>query len=447
MKKFKITKGLDIPLAGEPKQELSETKLTKKVAVTGPDYVNMKPTLKVQVGDVVKKGQILFTAKKLEKINFTAPVAGKVTAINRGEKRRFLSLVIEREGNEEVEFNSYDKDELNSLTAEKATEQLLASGFWTFLRTRPFGTLANPDEPPRSIFVNLMDTNPHAPSMSVALEGKEEDLRNGITVLTKLTEGKINVVKSPNCKFQIEENDKIRLYEFEGPHPAGLPGTHIHFIDPVGQNKHVWHIDAQDVAAIGKLFTTGKLDFERVISIAGPEVKNPRLIKTEIGADIDEILQSEIASEDVRIISGSVLSGREAKNELAFLGAYHRQISVLPEPKERTFLGWALPFGELFSVKNVLLTSRKKKLRLTTALNGGRRAIVPIGTYEKVMPLDILPTFLLRMLAVGDVEESEKLGALELIEEDLALCSFVCPAKIDHETNLRNLLNIIQKEG
>ncbi len=447
MKKFKITKGLDIPLAGEPKQELSETKLTKKVAVTGPDYVNMKPTLKVQVGDVVKKGQILFTAKKLEKINFTAPVAGKVTAINRGEKRRFLSLVIEREGNEEVEFNFYGKDELNSLTAEKVTEQLLASGFWTFLRTRPFGTLANPDEPPRSIFVNLMDTNPHAPSMSVALEGKEEDLRNGITVLTKLTEGKVNVVKSPNCKFQIEENDKIKLYEFEGPHPAGLPGTHIHFIDPVGQNKHVWHIDAQDVAAIGKLFTTGKLDFERVISVAGPEVKNPRLIKTEIGADIDEILQSEIASEDVRIISGSVLSGREAKNELAFLGAYHRQISVLPEPKERTFLGWALPFGELFSVKNVLLTSRKKKLRLTTALNGGRRAIVPIGTYEKVMPLDILPTFLLRMLAVGDVEESEKLGALELIEEDLALCSFVCPAKIDHETNLRNLLNIIQKEG
>ena len=447
MKKFKITKGLDIPLAGEPKQELSETKLTKKVAVTGPDYVNMKPTLKAQVGDVVKKGQVLFTAKKLEKINFTAPVAGKVTAINRGEKRRFLSLVIERDGNEEVEFNSYDKDELNSLTAEKVTEQLLASGFWTFLRTRPFGTLANPDEPPRSIFVNLMDTNPHAPSMSVALEGKTEDLRNGITVLTKLTEGKVNVVKSPNCKFQIEENDKIKLYEFEGPHPAGLPGTHIHFIDPVGQNKHVWHIDAQDVAAIGKLFTAGKLDFERVISIAGPEVKNPRLIKTEIGADIDEILQGEIASDDVRIISGSVLSGREAKNELAFLGAYHRQISVLPEPKERPFLGWALPFGELFSVKNVLLTSRKKKLRLTTALNGGRRAIVPIGTYEKVMPLDILPTFLLRMLAVGDVEESEKLGALELIEEDLALCSFVCPAKIDHETNLRNLLNIIQKEG
>ena len=447
MKKFKITKGLDIPLAGEPKQELSETKLTKKVAVTGPDYVNMKPTLKVQVGDVVKKGQVLFTAKKLEKVNFTAPVAGKVTAINRGEKRRFLSLVIEREGNEEVEFDSFSKDELNSLTAEKVTEQLLASGFWTFFRTRPFGTLADPDNPPRSIFVNLMDTNPHAPSMSVALQGKEEDLRNGITVLTKLTEGNINVVKSPDCKFAIDENDKIKLYEFEGPHPAGLPGTHIHFIDPVGQNKHVWHIDAQDVAAIGKLFTTGKLDFERVISIAGPEVKNPRLIKTEIGADIDEIIQGEIASDDARIISGSVLSGREAKNELAFLGAYHRQISVLPEPKKRTFLGWALPFGELFSVKNVLFTSRKKKLRLTTALNGGRRAIVPIGTYEKVMPLDILPTFLLRMLAVGAIEESENLGALELIEEDLALCSFVCPAKIDHETNLRNVLNIIQKEG
>ncbi len=447
MKRFKITKGLNIPLAGEPQQKLAETKLTKLVAVTGPDYVNMKPTLKVQVGDEVKKGQLLFTAKKLEKINFTAPVSGKVVAINRGEKRRFLSLVIERNGNDEVEFNSYDENKIDDLSREKVTEQLLASGFWTFLRTRPFGTLANPDLPPRSIFVNLMDTNPHAPSMSVALEGKENDLRTGIKILAKLTEGKVNVVKSPSCKFTIEENDKFSLYEFEGPHPAGLPGTHIHFIDPVGQNKHVWHIDAQDVAAIGKLFLTGKLDFERVISVAGPSVKNPRLIKTEIGADINEILQDEISDEKVRIISGSVLSGREANGELAFLGAYHRQISALPEPQKRRFLGWMLPFGEMFSVKNVLLTSRSKKLCLTTALNGGKRAIVPIGTYEKVMPLDILPTFLLRMLAVGDVEESEKLGALELIEEDLALCTFVCPAKIDHETNLRNVLNLIEKEG
>ncbi len=447
MEKYKITKGLDIPLAGEPKQELTETKLTAKVAVTGPDYVNMKPTLKVQVGDEVKKGQILFTAKKLEKVNFTASVSGKVIAINRGEKRRFLSLVIERSGNDEVEFTAYGAEKISGLTAEEVTEQLLASGFWTFIRTRPFGTIANPDAPPRSIFVNLMDTNPHAPSPSVALEGKHDDVRAGISVLAKLTEGKVNVVKSPDCKFAIDESDKIALYEFEGPHPAGLPGTHIHFIDPVSQTKHVWHADAQDVAAIGKLFLTGKLDFERVISIAGPEAKNPRLIKTEIGADLDEILQGEISGDKVRIISGSVLSGREAKDELAFLGAYHRQISIIGEPKERPLLGWALPFGELFSVKNVLFTSRKKKLRLTTALNGGRRAIVPIGTYEKVMPLDILPTFLLRMLAVGDVEESEKLGALELIEEDLALCSFVCPAKIDHETNLRNLLNIIEKEG
>ncbi len=447
MKKFKIKKGLDIPLAGEPKQELTETKLTAKVAVTGPDYINMKPTLKVQVGDTVKKGQILFTAKKLEKVNFTAPVSGKVIEINRGEKRRFLSLVIERSGNNEVEFTAYGKEKIENLSAEEITEQLLASGLWPLIRTRPFGTIANPDLPPRSIFVNLMDTNPHAPSPSVALEGKHDDLRTGISVLAKLTEGKVNVVKSPDCKFSIDESDKIALYEFEGPHPAGLPGTHIHFIDPVSQTKRVWHIDAQDAAAIGKLFLTGELDFERVISVAGPEAKNPRLIKTEIGADINELLEGEVSGAEARVISGSVLSGREAKDALAYLGAYHRQISILGEPKKRTLLGWALPFGEMFSVKNVLFTSRKKKLRLTTALNGGRRAIVPIGTYEKVMPLDILPTFLLRMLAVGDVEESEKLGALELIEEDLALCSFVCPAKIDHETNLRNLLNIIEKEG
>ncbi len=445
---IKIKKGLDLPLIGEPEQSVSQGNDVTKVAVLGRDFNGMKPTMLVQVGDKVKKGQVVFTDKKTPGIKYTAPGAGTVTEINRGEKRRFLSLVIELNGDDEITFKSYSENELSSLSVSDIKEQLIESGAWVSLRARPFSNVANPETSPHSIFVTAMDTEPHAPKVSKVLEGKENHFKNGLKVISKLTEGKVFLCKSPNESIPTVDLPNLSVEEFDGPHPAGLAGTHIHFLDPVSLHKIVWHIAAQDVAMIGELFTTGKLNVERVISVAGPRVKNPRLVKTRIGADLSELMEGEIKGENNRIISGSVLSGRHAKGVENYLGRYHRQVSVIREGNEKKFLGWLTLGTDLFSVKRVLISSLfpNKKFDLSTSLNGALRPIIPIGSYEKVMPLDILPTFLFRALAVQDIEEAENLGALELDEEDVALCTFVSPSKNDYGVILRENLNIIQKE-
>lgn len=449
MGKYKIRKGLNLPISGSPEQKIYEGKKVSKVALIGDDYVGMKPTMNVQVGDKVKLGQVLFTDKKMEGVNFTSPGAGKVVEINRGEKRHFQSIVIELEGSEEITFKNFSDAEIKTIDKETVKTQLLESGVWQSLRTRPFSKIANPTTIPHSIFVTAIDTNPLAPSIEKVLEGLESDYKNGLTVLTKLTDGKIYICKSPNSNIPVIESSQISVEEFEGPHPAGNAGTHIHFVDPVGRTKSVWYINAQDVAAIGYLFSKGKIKTEKIVSVAGPAVKNPKLVKTRIGACLSELVNGELNDGENRIISGSVLSGVKAEGAYNYLGKYHQQVSVLSEGREKQFLGWLSPGFNLFSVKRILASSLtpNKKFDFTTSTNGGERAIVPIGSYEQVMPMDILPTYLLRSLAVDDVEEVEKLGALELDEEDLALCTYVCPAKLDHGHALRRNLTLIEKEG
>lgn len=446
---IKIKKGLDLPITGQPKQEIDKGNAVTKVALLGDDYVGMKPTLAVQEGDTVKLGQVLFTDKKMDGVNYTSPGAGKITAINRGAKRKFLSIVIELAGEEEITFKSYSEAELDGLDEESVKKQLIDSGVWTALRARPFSKVADPATKPHSIFVTAMDTNPLAPLTEKVLAGKEKEFTAGLKLLAKLTEGKIFVNKAPGSNIPQNGLSSVEVNEFAGPHPAGLPGTHIHFLDPVSRKKTVWYIGAQDVVAVANLFLTGKIDVERVISIAGPSVKNPRLIKTRLGADLNDILNNETTGNENRVVSGSVLSGHIANDSVAFLGRYHQQVTVLEEGYKRRFFGWLSPGPALHSVTNVFVSSlnKNKKFNMNTNTNGGHRSIVPIGSYEKVMPLDILPTFLLRSLAVDDVDEAEKLGCLELDEEDLALCTYVCPAKIDHGEVLRRNLTLIEKEG
>ncbi len=444
-----IKKGLDLPITGAPKQTIGEGNKVSRVALLGDDYVGMKPTMAVQVGDRVKLGQLLFTDKKLPAVKYTSPGAGKVIEINRGAKRHFESVVIELEGNEEITFDSYSETELQNLSNEKIKELLIESGLWPTIRMRPFSKVADPDSTPHSIFINLIDTNPLAPFVEKVLEGNEKHFINGVNIISKLTEGKIYLCKSPGTKIPEPELGQISIEEFEGLHPAGNVGTHIHFLDPVDRHKIVWYINPQDVAAIGILFTSGRINVDRTISFAGPSVKNPRLIKTRIGAYIKELSENELNEGDNRLISGSVLSGRAALDHLAFLGRYHQQVSVITENRKKEFLGWLIPSVNQYSVKRILLSSLlpKKKFSFNTSMYGGPRAIVPVGSYEKVVPLDILPTYLLRALAVDDVEDAEKLGCLELDEEDLSLCTFVCPSKIDHGQNLRRNLTLIEKEG
>ncbi len=449
MRQIRTKRGLDLPITGQPVQEIREELETREVAVLGTDYGGLKPRFQVEVGDTIRRGDILFLDKNRPEIVFTAPAPGKVKAINRGEKRSFLSIVIVREGKGEKTFSKHTTGALEKLARDTVAKQMLESGVWALLRTRPFGTIPDPADEPEAIFVKAMDTNPLAPDVRLILAERENDFINGLSILSRLTKGTVYVCQSSGKALLAPSNPAIEQVQFSGPHPAGNVGTHIHFLNPVHSGRSVWYIGAQDVCDLGYLFTEGRLNDTRVISLAGPSVKEPRLVRCSIGAGLDELTSGQLREGSHRIISGSVLSGSTASGPLAYLGRYEQQVSVIPEFTGLGFFAWMSPGFKRFSLKNIYLSRLipGRRFDFDTALNGGPRAIVPINSYEKVMPLDILPNYLLRALAAGDIDESEKLGCLELEEEDLALCSFVCPSKIDHGANLRALLTKIEKEG
>ncbi|WOG25755.1 Na(+)-translocating NADH-quinone reductase subunit A [Endozoicomonas sp. 8E] len=443
---IKIKQGLDLPITGAPDQSISDGRAVRSVAVIGFDYVGMKPTMAVAVGDRVKKGQELFTDKKTPGVRYTAPAGGVVAAINRGEKRVLQSVVIDVDGDDEVSFTEHKPEALSALTADQVEAQLNESGLWTALRTRPFSKVPALGSRPVSIFVTAIDTNPLSADPEVIISEHAEAFEQGINILGKLSGGKIFLCKAPGARIPA---GIATAEEFDGPHPAGQPSTHIHFLDPVSAGKTVWQINYQDVIAVGKLFTTGKLFTDRVVALAGPQVEKPRLVRTRLGASTDELAAGELKQGDNRIISGSVFGGRTAKGSFAFLGRYHTQVSVLEEGNERLFMGWINPTVNRYSVLNVLTSglSRSKLFNFTTTTNGSERAMVPVGQYEKVMPLDILATQLLRAIVVGDTEMAQKLGALELEEDDLALCTYVCAGKYEYGPILRDNLTRIELEG
>ncbi|PJG85641.1 Na(+)-translocating NADH-quinone reductase subunit A [Conservatibacter flavescens] len=443
-----IKKGLDLPIAGKPAQVIHDGVAVTEVALLGEEYVGMRPSMKVREGDIVKKGQVLFEDKKNPGVVFTSPASGTVTAIHRGEKRVLQSVVIRVEGNEYVAFAKYSADELKTLSAEQVRQNLVESGLWTAFRTRPFSKIPAIDALPSSIFVNTMDSNPLAADPAVILEAHQADFINGLTVISRLGI-KVNLCKAAGANVPSLSDANIEVHEFAGVHPAGLVGTHIHFIDPVSINKSVWSINYQDVIAFGQLFTTGELPVGRIVALGGPQVKNPRLVRTVLGANIEQLTANELQPGENRVISGSVLSGTIAAGPHAYLGRYHLQVSALLEGREKEFMGWIAPGADKFSITRATVGHflKNKLFNFTTALNGGDRAMVPTGNYERVMPLDILPTLLLRDLIVGDTDSAQALGCLELDEEDLALCSFVCSGKYEYGSILRNVLDKIEKEG
>ncbi len=449
---FVIKKGLDVPITGAPKQVISDGNKVKTVAVLGADYVGMKPTMMVAEGDTVKLGQILFTDKKNPGVNFTAPGAGTVKSINRGEKRVLQSVVIELKGTAQESFEKFEASDLAALDVDKIRLNLIKSGLWTSLRTRPYGKIPAIDSKPKSIFVTAIDTRPLAADPVIIIKERATDFVNGLNVISRLTDGKVNVCKAAGAELPKIDNASVSVHEFSGPHPAGLPSTHIHFIDPVNANKFIWYIDYQAVIAIGALFTSGKLNVERVVSLAGPTVKNPRLIRTRVGASTEDLVAGELSDTENRVISGSVLYGHQAKDWAAFLGCYHLQVSVLQEGRAREFFGWIVPGKDKYSALDVYITGKQdrkagRKYPFTTNKNGSNRAIVPVGIYETVMPMDILPTPLLKSIIVGDTDQAQLLGCLELDEEDVSLFTFVDPGKHDFAPVLRANLTKIEKEG
>jgi Na+-transporting NADH:ubiquinone oxidoreductase subunit A len=445
---IRIKRGLDLPITGAPEQRIQAGRPVRSVAVIGFDYHGMKPTMAVQVGDRVRLGQVLFSDKKTPGVVFTAPGAGTISAIHRGEQRVLQSVVIDLEGDDAVEFARYADAEIDRLDEQLVRANLIDSGLWTALRTRPFSKVPAIDARPHSIFVTAMDTHPLAADPALVIAEHKEDFARGLRVLARIAP--VVVCHAEGSVLPCSGLANVRAETFAGPHPAGLAGTHIHYLDPVDADKSVCSLNYQDVIAIGKLFATGRLWVERVVSIAGPMVDKPRLIRARLGANLDELTAGELkAGKKVRVISGSVFGGRSARGACAFLGRYHLQVSCLEEGTEREVLHYLRAGVNKHSVMN-LFVSKLASGRLfdfTTSTNGSPRAMVPIGNYEEVMPLDILPTQLLRALIVGDTEMAQKLGCLELDEEDLALCTYVCAGKYEYGPILRDNLTRIEKEG
>ncbi len=444
---FNLKKGLDLPVSGAPQQNIFDASPVTSVAVLGRDYHGLKPSMTVELGDKVKLGQVLFTDKRNPGVKYTSPGAGTVSAIHRGARRVLQSVVIELDDHEEAEtFSRYDVQELLNLSEQQVRDNLIDSGLWAAFRTRPYSKTPAVDAKPVAIFINAMDTRPLAADPQVVIAQRSAEFVQGLEILSCLA-NKLHVCSATDSSIPVPEVKAVQHSCFSGPHPAGLPGTHINFLQPVSQQQQVWTISYQDVIAMAMLFTTGKLFCERIISVAGPMLEKPQLLRTRLGASTDELVAGRLKSGNVRIISGSILGGFEALAASAWLGRYSLQISVLQDGQERKFMHWVNPILPWYSVLNVFARGRSGLFNFTTTQNGSPRAMVPLGTYERVVPLDILATQLLRSLLVRDTDEAQRLGVLDLDEEDLALCSFVCHSKYEYGVALRATLEQIERDG
>jgi Na+-transporting NADH:ubiquinone oxidoreductase subunit A len=458
---------LSLPISGAPEQTLDDGPAPGTVAVVAADYPGMKPAMHVSPGDAVRRGQLLFEDRKQPGVRFTSPAAGTVAAVNRGAKRALISVVVrvdpgDQAGSGGGDFSSYTGRHPGALSRGEVEALLVESGDWAALRARPFGRTAAPGSRPKSIFVTAMSSEPFAPEADRVAEGRAGDLERGLAALARLTDGPVYLCRAPGTLAAVQASGQVRIEEFVGPHPAGAPGLHIHTLDPVDRGKLVWQVGLQDTLAIGRLFATGEPDVQRIVALAGPPVRRPRLLRTRLGASLADVTRGEIGagaevvSDDaVRVVSGSPLAGRTAIGENApadlhgYLGRFHDTVSVLDDDYSRHFLGWLQPGFGAFSRARAFASSMlpRKSFAMTTTTYGSPRAIVPIGLYESVFPWDLQPTFLLKSLVAGDIERAEELGCLELLEEDLALCTFVCPGKTEYGPYLRDALELIEKEG
>ncbi len=447
MQHFKLRKGLDLPISGAPDATIHEGPQVTTVGLLGADYLGLKPRLAVDEGDIVAAGSPIFADKETPEAVVTAPVSGRVTAINRGARRALISVEITRDDAAAIPMDFSTIGDIS--TDEGLVARLCAAGLWTSFRTRPYSRVPRPETRPAAIYVTAMDSEPLAPDAAVIIADAGAAFATGLAAIARLSMGKTYLCQAGGADIPGGDLPGVEPVAFSGPHPAGLPGTHLHFLEPPNASRTVWTIWYQDVIAIGRLLMTGRVDSSRVIALCGPLCRNPRLIRTVAGASMAELTAGGIAPErPVRMISGSVLSGRAGHGETGYLGRYARQITLIEEDHHQIPLGWIRPMASKYAVQPVLGSAFAHKLyALTTNLNGGRRAMVPTGTFERLMPQDFLPTQLLRALLVMDTDNAQALGALELDEEDLGLVGFACPAKYEYGLALRDCLTKIEKEG
>jgi len=449
MPAIQIKRGLNVPLPGElESHDIVPAPQAERVALLPGESPGIKVQMLVQEGDRVQLGQPLYCDRRDPAAVFGAPAAGMVEAVHRGHRRAVLSVVIRiDDAGGQVEVPSLRAD----ASRDAVVEALLTSGLWPCLRQRPFDRVAVSDETPRSLFVHAMDTQPLAPSPQTMLAGREAQFRAGLELLAKLPEGKTFVCTRDGEDWSGWLAGGAEQRGFRGPHPAGNVGVHIHHLDPVGPGRTVWHVGYQDVADIGEALTTGRIPVMRRVAVTGPAARDRRIAETRRGAETTVFASHVPQGEQVRVVSGSLLAGHTTQpgSETGFLARYADQLTVVDDDPQRELLGWSMPIGRRWSFSNTYLAKflRPRSLKFDTDVNGSLRAIVPSGAYEKVMPMDIMPTQLVKALVSDDLEGAEKLGVLELAEEDLALVQYVCPSKIAITDSLRAMLNRIEKEG
>ena len=440
---IKLCKGLDIRLQGEAAKTIVDAPKASEYAVSPLDFEGVTPKMLVKVGDNVEAGSPLFFDKKRPEILFTSPVSGTVAAVNRGEKRKILSVVVAAD--KEISYKKFPSLDLSKASREQIIDLLLESGLWTMFVQRPYGIVASPSDKPKAIFVSAFDTAPLAIDYDFALASSQFPLQKGFDVLRRLTDGKVHL--SYDANGPKPEVDGVELHAFNGKHPAGNVGVQIHHIDPINKGEKVWTLNIQDVVILGRLFLTGNVDMTRVIAVAGSCVAEPKYYRVIAGASIESILGGKLSNEHARVISGNVLTGRAVEKD-SFLGVNANQITVIPEGDNYELLGWAMPRFKKFSVSRAYFSwlFPCRKYNLDTNLNGGERAFVMNDLYEKYLPMDIYPAHLVKACLAGDLDKMENLGIYEVVEEDLALCEFVCPSKIEMQQIVRSGINLMIKE-
>ena len=445
---IKINKGLTINLAGTARQAIEQLSAPETIVIKPTDFNGLVPKLSVSEGDEVKAGTPLFYNKDNESIKFCSPVSGEVVAINRGDKRKILEIKILAD--KEIKFIEFNKADASALNREQIINSLLSSGIWPFIRQRPYGIVANPVDIPKSIFISAFDSNPLAPDVNYIMQGKDADFQSGLNALQKLTEGKIhlNIKANADCPSVFLNAKGVEINYIAGPHPAGNVGVQIHHLDPINKGEVVWYLQPQDVLIIGRLFNYGKFDTSRVIAVTGSCVNDPKYFTTITGAAVKHVLESAgLKKGKTRIISGNILTGKQIAAD-GHLGFYDSHITVIPEGDEPEFMGWLKPGFDKFSVSRTFFSwlSPKKIHDLDTNMHGEERAFVMTGQYEKVFPMDIYPVHLIKSILVEDLELMEKLGIYEVVEEDFALCEFVCTSKIESQKIIRQGLDMVRKE-
>lgn len=450
-KTIKLKKGFDIRLAGRAEKNIVDSAQPETFAIKPADFIGIKrPKVIVNVGDSVKAGTPILFDKKQEKVIYTAPVSGEVIEVKRGERRKLLEIKILADKQIEFEkFPQLSNTEISGLKREEAVDALLKSGAWPYIIQRPFGIVADPDDAPKAIFISAFDTHPLSPDYDFMFKDDAAAFQAGIEILKKLTEGKVHVNANDSQKASsfLSQAKGIEINYFSGPHPAGNVGVQIHHLDPINKGDIAWTVNPFGVVLIGRLFLEGRYNTSKLVAVTGSEIKKPQYYKTYAGACINKFVENNTKQGHVRYISGNVLTGEKISND-GYIGFYHHMVTVIPEGDYYELLGWMKPSANRISFHRALglfsFLNPKKERVLDTNTRGEPRAFVQTGVFEKVMPMDIYPTFLIKAILAEDYDNMEALGIYEVVEEDLALCEFIDVSKHDVQAIVREGLELIQ---